>query len=59
MATWKRQDEELTVRYEFWGGRLLVSLKSRGHEQWRTEAAVHFNKATATAESIIGEKLQT
>ncbi len=57
-AAWKRADEELTARYEFWGDRLLVSLKSRGHEQWSASAVVHFNETIAAAESMIGEKLQ-
>lgn len=58
-ATWKRESDELTVRYEFWGGRLVLCLKSIGVERWRVEEVVHFNGAAATAESIIGEKLQT
>lgn len=58
-ATWKRGNDELTVRYEFWGGRLVLCLKSIGIELWRVEEVVHFNGAAATAESIIGKKLQT
>lgn len=58
-VTWKRTSEELTVRYEFWGGRLAVFLKREGHELWGTEAAVHFNEATARAAAMIGDEFQT
>lgn len=58
-VTWKRADEELTVRYEFWGGHLAVSLKREGHELWGAEAAVHFNEAVARAATIIGDEFQT
>lgn len=58
-VTWKRAGEELTVRYEFWGGRLAVSLKREGHELWGAEAAVHFNEAVARAATIIGDEFQT
>lgn len=59
MATWKRQYDELTVRYEFWGGLLRLSLKEGGTERWTTDAVVHYNEAVATAESMIGERLRS
>ena len=59
MATWKRQYDELTVRYEFWGGLLRLSLKEGGTERWSTETVVHNKEAVATAESIIGERLRS
>jgi hypothetical protein len=56
-ATWKRDNDELTVRYEFWGGRLVLCLKSIGIERWRVEDVVHFNEAVVSVESIIGREL--
>lgn len=57
MATWQCQDDDLTVRYEFWGGLLRLSLKEGGTERWTTEAVVHHNEAVRQASNLIEERL--
>lgn len=55
-VTWKRESEELTVRYEFWGGRLVVYLKHGGSVLWTADAVVRFNEALHHAHLFIGER---